>query len=311
MAKSTEYPVLYHYTSLEAAASILSEGKIRLHRSTALSDPMEVQYGVGLYIDILFEAFEAAKSKSAEKKLCNLLLNAYHVFGLQGDKRYTPRLLESLGVPTSAAEMMHFMDTYGAKNPEVYRAVYIASFSEERDALSQWRLYGGAGAGIALGFALVDDLAIPRPGGRDVKVRLGKVTYDPDKIRRKQRQMIERMLSSDSNIWAVAEKCYRDAVLLKQPDYAHENEWRLYLYAKALKHSPAMDLKSGRPRPFVELCRFGDLPSGSLPVVEVRTGPKALFDGANNEDWRMYILNQTTIADPSKLQLLSSGKEMR
>jgi hypothetical protein len=112
---------------------------------------------------------------------------------------------------------------------------FVACFCEDGDLLSQWRGYGGSGAGFALGFsrswlscsALVDD----------AKFRLLRVTYSPAK----QRHLIQEYLQGAATVsrnleisedgrwfWGIAANAMAHLVVaFKNPVFEAENEWRL------------------------------------------------------------------------------------
>lgn len=311
MSKIKLSPPLYHYTTLEAAVSILNEGKLRLYRSTALSDPLEERLGLDMLVDVLIEALDKATDTKQRQRLGSVLLQTYLVFSMQGDSRFTPELRQKMGMPKAMAEMTHFVDTFGPQNPDRVRAIYVACLTEERDAIGQWRLYGDSGAGVALGFKFDKDIKKKSINGRKVKVGIGQVSYDKEKVRRKMQALGKRIAASSSNIWSLAEMCYQEAILLKQADYSHEREWRLFIYAKALKHSPNVTISRGRIRPYVDLESFGLSADNKLPLVEIITGPLSAFDGETDEHWRLFVYSKNTIDAADDVRLTKSGKMLR
>lgn len=295
MSKVKVSPPLYHYTSLEAAVNILNEGKIRLYRSTALSDPLEVRLGLNILVDVLIEALDAASDMNQKERLGSVLLETCRVFSMQEDPRFTADLRQKMGMPKNVAEMTHFVDTFGPKNPDRVRAIYVACLTEERDAIGQWRLYGDSGAGVALGFKFNKDMKKKSINERKVKVGIGQVSYDKEIVRRRMQALGKRIAAPTSNIWSLAEKCYQEAILLKQADYSHEKEWRLFIYAKALKHSPNVTISRGRIRPYIDLENFGLSADNKLPLVEIITGPLSAFYGDTDEHWRLFVYSKNTI----------------
>jgi len=276
-----------------------------------MSDPLEVKLGIDVFVDVLIEALNNTKLRKPKAKLGSLLLNTHQVFNLRGDARFTPELRIKMGMPAETAKLTHFIDTYGGLDADRVRAVYVTCFTEERDAISQWRLYGGNGSGVALGFNFADGMTIERNDKKYVPIRVGKVSYDVAKVKKRQEKIIDGLLSGDGNIWAAAEKCYRDAVLLKQADYSHEKEWRVYMYAKALKHSPRVSISQGRVRPFVEITNFDKKKDGTLPLREIITGPLSAFDGEGDENWKMFVAAKSSVDAESEIRLSKSAKDFR
>lgn len=303
-------PTLYHYTSFDNAVKILQSGELWMFRTTGLSDPTEVRYGVNLLVDMLVESLASISGRKQKERLGSVLLNAYQVFGLQGDSRFTEELRRSMGMPDDVAKLTHVIDTAGSKNPDRYRAVYIASFSEESDSISQWRLYGDSGAGVCLGFDLRDEIHVTRHDNRKVPVKLGKVKYDIAATQKLFRKRIALIAEGATNIWKVAESCYRDAILLKQSDYAHEKEWRLMMYAAALKHSPSITTDQKRIRPYFPLHQFDKEAGSKMPLTEIRTGPLSSFKCTEDEDFRIFVLGQGAIAG-ERVKYFHSQKLMR
>ncbi|MFN4769429.1 MAG: DUF2971 domain-containing protein [Candidatus Kapaibacterium sp.] len=273
-----------------------------------MSDPLEVKLGIDVFVDVLIEGLNSTRIRKHKTKLGTLLLHTHQVFNLRGDERFTVQLRRKMGMPEVTAKMTQFIDTYGGPDPERVRAIYVACFTEESDAISQWRLYGANGSGVALGFNFTDGMAIERYDKRHVPIRVGKVSYDVERVKKRQERIVEKLLSSDGNIWAVAEKCYRDAVLLKQPDYSHESEWRLYMYATALRHSPKVSISRGRVRPYVSITNFDKKRDEALPLATIVTGPLSSFDGESDQDWRLFVAATKSGSLRPNLQFAKSEK---
>jgi len=113
---------------------------------------------------------------------------------------------------------------------------FVACFCEDGDLLSQWRGYGGSGAGFALGFSrswLSCSAAVD-----DARFRLVRVVYSPIE----QRSLIQEYLQGAAAVsgklevsadgecwfWGIAAKAMADLVVaFKDPVFEAENEWRL------------------------------------------------------------------------------------
>jgi hypothetical protein len=155
--------------------------------------------------------------------------------------------------------------------------------------LTQWRSYADDASGVCVGFQreALEGLHFKKPGGGRAKLQLSKVYYGKDSAQRYFRKLIDVAIDGGVEIWPLAEKCYKRIVSTKHECYKTENEWRLFIYAKALKTSPMVDVTGRRPRPYLELNNFGkDEP---LPVSELWSGPTSRFQSDNDEGWKMFV----------------------
>jgi hypothetical protein len=130
--------------------------------------------------------------------------------------------------------------------------VFVTSFCEEPDLLSQWRGY--AAEGYAIGFA-ADGLAAlgAGPGGP----RLVRVDYGAESGRRRLRGLFEQLAAGGPYSGEERERLARTVLLpemarVKEPSFSEEREWRLLVI-------------EGRPERI--LFRLG--PTGVVPYVEV------------------------------------------
>lgn len=105
--------------------------------------------------------------------------------------------------------------------------LYVASFSEQWDSLSQWRAYGAATSGFALGFQC-DHLVLP-DGFMFVRC-----IYDPDQ----QQKVVEAIVSEvlersrkatllDTTSAHLRFILHTLALTLKHPKFKEEEEWRI------------------------------------------------------------------------------------
>ncbi len=107
--------------------------------------------------------------------------------------------------------------------PSKLERTCIASFTEERDLLSQWRAYAGSEAGICIGFdsSVLKNL---RPkSAQGWNVRLEEVLYEPAKQVRKLMAEVLRPKTAQGMRSALD----RVALRLKDPHFHEEREWRL------------------------------------------------------------------------------------
>jgi hypothetical protein len=113
---------------------------------------------------------------------------------------------------------------------------FVTCFCENGNLLSQWRGYGGSGAGFALGFSR---LWLSTQAAFDgAPCRLQKVIYSPDD----QQRLIHHYLEGATTVsrqfevrdtgaqwfWSMAARTMgRLVVAFKDPVFTEENEWRL------------------------------------------------------------------------------------
>lgn len=194
--------------------------------------------------------------------------------------------------------------------------VFVASFSEKPDMLSQWRAYGGDGAGYALGFRASSLTSIvPKEWRPGAPCLLMKVIYDEDR----QRVLANRIMSdvcdwfTSVGVDHIAEADVALAALglasvlptfaaaCKGRAFDEEAEWRL-----VARFTPAY-LTEGNgvasmPRASFRIGRYGLTPYVTLPlpavgsVRDIVLGPKlsspdqgarvrTLLSNASLTDW--------------------------
>src|SRR5215469_15946104 len=106
---------LFHYTDMRGMLGIISREKIWFTSIFHLNDPSELGYGLEMALSVLRE--EAQKGGPAVTAFC----------------RWMEHLLVKAG-----GEIFGF---------------FVASFSQNRDDLGQWRVYADNGRGVAIGLA--------------------------------------------------------------------------------------------------------------------------------------------------------------
>jgi hypothetical protein len=145
--------------------------------------------------------------------------------------------------------------------------VFVTSFCEERDLLSQWRGY--AAGGFAVGFA-VDGLA-PLDGAPGAP-RLVRVDYGAESGRRRLRGLFEQLAAGGPYSQEERERLARKVLLpemarVKEPSFSEEKEWRL-LVVEERPERILFRVGATAVVPYVEVA----LPEPS-PVCEVVIGP--------------------------------------
>ena len=107
---------LFHYTTLNGVQGIIESKTLRLTKAAYLNDRSELKHAITLFQQVARS--HVANLATDKADVCDLLLDA-------------------------AQQLDSFQHTN----------ICLASFCENGDLLSQWRGYGGSGAGVALGFS--------------------------------------------------------------------------------------------------------------------------------------------------------------
>lgn len=144
----------------------------------------------------------------------------------------------------------------------IEKPIFLISFSEKGDVLSQWRAYANDGAGVSIGFSKAFLERIENTG-------LKLITYGPPSSSIKEE--IDNFLANGKAKDAL-NILIDNAPLIKNPAFSEEKEWRL------LQSSPYSENKvkwrSSRNRlvPYVEL-ELGNS-TNINPIDEIILGPK-------------------------------------
>lgn len=251
-------PVLYHYTSMQALLSIAESGRIRATHVRFLNDQSEITTMWDLVIRRLGERIDAAQSTQEKESLSEIVLLA----------QSRPVLNE-----------------------------FVASFSEKKDDLSQWRSYCPEGVGFSIGFsssALRSQWVSDPHGGEPsfVGTKLVKVQY----VDGNNTAPIDSAIDAVMSISAGMEKSLggvskHDLIVgwlstlapsFKHSAFRDESEWRLVL-TKFYKPMPGQRFRVGKSTvvPFVEVELNKDLnkkPMDACMIREVVVGPTPNVD---------------------------------
>lgn len=162
--------ILYHYTTAPGLLGMLRDGRLWATNAKFLNDPSEVKYAAGLVKEALAEAADKHKK---------------NVSGLtHGFVEWMAAASASLAfkVPQIRESTLKSLAEFDTR-----KDIYIACFCKNGDLLSQWRGYGAAGGGYAIGFAAKK---VGRSSSPSVLLR--KVIYE----RKAQKEIIDRWLAS-------------------------------------------------------------------------------------------------------------------
>lgn len=155
--------------------------------------------------------------------------------------------------------------------------VFVASFSEDGDLLSQWRAYCPPGRGVSIGF----DESDLRQACEAQGFRLVQCTYNPDKQSAVAVQMVDELIEqfieveglprSEEDFGAncgelasiFVENVNLRAPEMKDPAFAEEREWRIVSRPRAI-NDQSVNYREGRSFivPYLEF---------QLPVLRIPT----------------------------------------
>lgn len=220
--------LIYHYTSPEAALSILHDKKLRFTDCEYLNDPAELAYCY---------------------RICSAVL---------ADARYGCGIPENRGDCASAVGSNLYMDSCWCAEDAPSLRTYVLCASIARDDVSLWKDYSGGGTG--LGYAIGLDVDVLRdelgkisahPSSPWIVVpECGSVLYDEAQ----QRQRVERVVEDYENEIRACENAFggdsvgrvmqsegarfdlwhairRQALFMKSDAFSCEQEYRVSLSA--------------------------------------------------------------------------------
>ena len=188
--------ILYHYTTQQGLLGIIRDKGIWASHTQYLNDVREFRHA----LDLVKEELSAMNREGATNELSQKCLVAMETSILSG--------LESINV-------------------------CVCSFSEQGDVLSQWRAYGGATSGFAVGFSSTFL--------REMSDKYGwlvPVIYDEGQQRLLVRTLLGDVLKENLKKFGNDEEespeggnliayLYRYAPILKHHSFSEEHEWRI------------------------------------------------------------------------------------
>lgn len=260
----SEFPIetprglVYHYTDAAGLDGILKSGCIRATHFAHQNDPRELLEGEQLVREVA-ESMMGALPTQLQNGLLTDFLSGY-------EKMVMTNLVKDL---------------------------YIASFSEHDDDLSQWRAYGGRGAGYAIGltFNIADEAHNEAARSRGLGQTMAQVRYDREAMKLRVRADLAEVFGGLEKYFATfpnrAEEllnrgmvvAYRRAAriapIFKHPKYSGEAEWRLI--ASVVQKDAEKRLLKTRPS-VTGIVPFLDLPleygkDGPVEIERLVVGP--------------------------------------
>jgi hypothetical protein len=193
----TDKIMLFHYTSQAGLLGILKEKEIWATNIHFLNDYKEFRHAFDILCEIITQ--ELASNPVLRDKLIEHFNNLINL------------------------------------SPNIN--VFVASFSERGDSLSQWRGYCSDGAGYSIGF----DKSILQRMATEMGLTLVECIYDPEKQREEMKIYLDWVLLSssttpsdintlnfDNAVSSLAKMLLAIAPRFKDKSFSEEREWRLF-----------------------------------------------------------------------------------
>lgn len=254
---------LAHYSTADGLRGIIQNGNLWASSAYYLNDSSEMDYGRGLFCEILTTAIAEEGRDPVSKSIFQ-----------EAKKAFEP----------------------GGEMEATISRTYVACFCERENLLSQWRTYGQSG-GYAIVFPL-KELRSALTVSDSYHTELHRVIYD-----RQIQNLLLKLVLDDSitvlnqksvlQLWKsygpeekylftssfntfLQTMALNEIIRFKNPSFEEEKEWRLAVRPMSLKLSDeeVQQLRFRTTRgnivPYVELRPKGN---GLLPVQSVRYGP--------------------------------------
>jgi hypothetical protein len=239
--------LFYHYTNLEGLCGILNSKKIWATNAYFLNDYSELKYGIGITLEVL-EKIVFEKVKERELQL------------------FYTKFAEKLPYYLSVSN------------------VYVMSFCEKKDLLSQWKGYTNQNGGVSIGFNISK---LEPELNANVGYLFGKVIYDKDiqidilyNILLSIKETVIHIIKNQNDIVKyfnciaifLTSSILTVINLFKSQHYKEEREWRLIIDYDLLKSKPKVKYRSKifYIAPYIEIDISNKI---NTSVKEVCVGP--------------------------------------
>lgn len=211
---------LYHYTTTAGLIGIIASGQMWLTNAGFLNDSQEITYGAGRAASQLRARANEARAAAHDHEMNNYVAGALEDIASS---------IESINTPGQGR----------------FEFPYVASFSEKRDDLSQWRGYAEGGYCVAFHRETLRSYLVP--AGENVMLGIGqnipileKVHYgdEADPHLQEYVDLTVTTLSQNGypaapqgvNTYYTIKRVIAPALsLTKHPAFKAENEWRIHL----------------------------------------------------------------------------------
>lgn len=268
--------ILYHYTDIRGLHGMLSSYKMWLSDAAFMNDPLE-----GSWVHHRAKAIASGKLEMSP-------LTA----------QIQRQIEAQLAAPDFWDKSVRDLgdDLHYAAADNAVRPAFIASFTEERDLLSQWRGYGDGGAGVAVGFDLneLGPCSLKDGDLDEYKPAVIKVEYEQerqdaeilttfnmvDEVYKKHLKKLPSNPFAESFFLSRLQNPVREAIYwlrweFKSPHYKEEKEWHLVLNPFGWHWGRTTRVSKGLIVPYVEipLPQFPAKPHNRLAIPRIVLGP--------------------------------------
>jgi hypothetical protein len=282
-----------HYTSAEAAASIIKNEEVWMRNAISMNDSSEIEHG----------------------RSC--LANSYYI-GKTGKK--LKHIINSIFPNFSDKLEASFQESF----KRIFAGTYVISISEHDDSedqlgrLSMWRAYGGK-TGVAL--------VLNRQAFRTPSDALGVHTYpvnyvdnagfdtDLDTLANNIEQECDfvRKLGEECLLSVLLQRFITFLYCTKHPGFAEEKEWRVVytpLHNRSAKIKEELETINGRPQ-IIQKIPLQDIPDENFLGLEIKSLLERIIIGPTDSptvirDAFIKLLHSKDIEEPHKKIALSS-----
>ncbi|MFC5369610.1 DUF2971 domain-containing protein [Arcanobacterium bovis] len=202
--------ILWHYTSVESAVSILQSGQIWASQLGSMNDSQEISFPLHTIRDYILDAMDNASYLYIKG------IDDVDPSEFEFDKQYL-------------RDFLYYHPDLKPDRLYPYELnLYASCFCAERDSTVQWHGYA-SNSGVALGF---DKHKLRSAIKTQKDFSLKEVVY-PDSFNEIQEDITSRFtqtISTGCDIWSAAYQILFDYLpVLKSAHFAHEKEWRVVL----------------------------------------------------------------------------------
>lgn len=280
--------VLFHYTSYSGLSGIADSKTLRLSEVRHLNDAQEISNLKRWLHEAIYERFKEFTGGKIDL--------------IGGDNELVENFLNLRTFET----WMEFQLGKGAL------ALFVGSFTEAGNLLSQWRGYCPFGKGVSVGF---EPAELSKCAKRS-SILLGQCIYDAESKKELAGKILDGVTDfckrkgpvpigedpfSNPHYFSEIEPCLLTiASLVKHEDFREEVEWRIVLSALEIDEAPIAGYREGKTAfiPYVEF----DLPvanNGKLSLDQIFLGPTSDEDLAYRS-LKLFVRDKTACRKVSR-----------